>query len=47
VNGIDGIKLLRRASILRFEGKEPMGRHRTRWFSQIFEDVEKGIKKWK
>jgi hypothetical protein len=44
---MDKIKLLRRASILTFEGKELMGRHRRGWFSQILEDAEKRIKNWK
>jgi hypothetical protein len=44
VNGMDRTNLLRRASILKLEGKDPMGRRRTRWFSQIFEDVKKRIK---
>lgn len=47
MNGMDRIKLLRRASVLTFEGKERMEWHRTRWFTQIFEDVERGITNWK
>jgi hypothetical protein len=44
---VNGMDQLRRASILTREGKDLMGRRRTRRFGQIFEDVKKRIKNWK
>jgi hypothetical protein len=39
-------RYLVKASELKFKGKKPMGLPRTRWLSQLMEDVKKRGRSW-
>jgi hypothetical protein len=43
---VDRTGIPRQILELNSKGKRPMGRPRTRWFSQILEDMEKQEKSW-
>jgi hypothetical protein len=38
---MDGTRILKRALELEFKGRRPMGQSRTKWFSQVLEDIKK------